>query len=64
MFRTRLRSLARDSEGNYSDEPPIIYSDMSSVADHWKDFVAHASTLEFKVTFSLLNYFQLKDITI
>ncbi|ONK78204.1 uncharacterized protein A4U43_C02F15620 [Asparagus officinalis] len=48
VFRTRLRNLARDSHGNYSDEPPFIYSHLSSVFDHWKDFVAHALTQDFK----------------
>ena len=49
-FRTRLRSLARDFQGNLSDKPPLLYSNMRSVFEHWTEFVAQSSTSDFKVT--------------
>ncbi|KAL6518120.1 hypothetical protein OROMI_033821 [Orobanche minor] len=47
QFRTRLRALARDENGNYSKEPPTLYAHLSTVAPYWKEFVENATKEEF-----------------
>ncbi|KAL6544843.1 hypothetical protein OROMI_023705 [Orobanche minor] len=47
VFRTRLRSLARDDNGNYSAQPPILYRELSTVTPYWNDFVEQALKEEF-----------------
>lgn len=51
QFRGRLRSLAKDENGNYSAEPPAEYASFSSVTPYWKEFVEQARKEEFKVFF-------------
>ncbi|KAK1387184.1 hypothetical protein POM88_015362 [Heracleum sosnowskyi] len=46
-FHTRLRSMARDSNGNYSAKPPPMYAHFSSVERHWKVFVEQSMKEEF-----------------
>ncbi|KAK1384461.1 hypothetical protein POM88_022196 [Heracleum sosnowskyi] len=46
-FHTRLRSMARDSNGNYSAKPPPMYAHFSSVERHWKVFVEQLMKEEF-----------------
>lgn len=47
QFRTRLRNLARDENGNYSTEPPPLYANLSTVAPCWKEFVESSVTGNF-----------------
>ncbi|KAL6544391.1 hypothetical protein OROMI_023253 [Orobanche minor] len=49
QFRTSLRALARDENGNYSKEPPTLYAHLSTVAPYWKEFVENATKEEFVV---------------
>lgn len=54
-FRTILRSLAKDSIGNYSAVPPCLYAHLSSVEPYWKQFVENLMKEEFMVyLFSIL----------
>ncbi|KAL6506180.1 hypothetical protein OROGR_024361 [Orobanche gracilis] len=46
-FRTRLRTLARDENGNYSTSPPHLYAHFSTVTPCWKEFVQKSSEVEF-----------------
>ncbi|KAL6570262.1 hypothetical protein OROMI_014776 [Orobanche minor] len=46
-FRTRLRTLARDENGNYSTSPPPLYAHFSTVTPCWKEFVQKSSEVEF-----------------
>ncbi|KAL6527971.1 hypothetical protein OROHE_014921 [Orobanche hederae] len=47
QFRTRLRTLARDENGNYSTSPPPLYAHFSTVTPCWKEFVQKSSEVEF-----------------
>ncbi|KAL6533270.1 hypothetical protein OROMI_027382 [Orobanche minor] len=47
-FRTRLRALARDENGNYSAQPPFLYRELSTVTPYWSAFVEQALNEEFK----------------
>ncbi|KAL6566804.1 hypothetical protein OROMI_015208 [Orobanche minor] len=47
QFKIRLRSLARDENGNYSKEPPTLYAHLSTVAPYWKKFVENVTKEEF-----------------
>ncbi|KAL6508939.1 hypothetical protein OROHE_021498 [Orobanche hederae] len=47
QFRTRLRTLARDKNGNYSTSPPPLYAHFSTVTPCWKEFVQKSSEVEF-----------------
>ncbi|KAL6579888.1 hypothetical protein OROMI_007912 [Orobanche minor] len=48
QFRTRLRTLARDENGNYSTSPPPLYAHFSTVTPCWKEFVQKSSKVEFE----------------
>ncbi|KAL6584424.1 hypothetical protein OROMI_003713 [Orobanche minor] len=47
QFRTRLRTLARDENGNYSTSPPPLYAHFSTVTPCWNEFVQKSSEVEF-----------------
>ncbi|KAK1371318.1 hypothetical protein POM88_037410 [Heracleum sosnowskyi] len=47
QFRARLRSLAKDANGNYSAKPPAEYANFSSVTPYWKEFVEKSMKQEF-----------------
>ncbi|KAK1384152.1 hypothetical protein POM88_021887 [Heracleum sosnowskyi] len=49
QFRTRLRSIAKDDDGNYSEKPPALYADLSSVERYWNEFVRNSLQENFFV---------------
>ncbi|KAK1360602.1 hypothetical protein POM88_045076 [Heracleum sosnowskyi] len=49
QFRTRLRKMSRDKNGNYSAKPPPLYAHLSTVAPCWKDFVEHSKNDVFVI---------------
>ncbi|KAL6560911.1 hypothetical protein OROHE_006088 [Orobanche hederae] len=47
QFRTRLRTLARDENGNYSTSPSHLYAHFSTMTPCRKEFVQKSSKVEF-----------------
>ncbi|KAL6580874.1 hypothetical protein OROMI_006797 [Orobanche minor] len=53
--RTRLRTLARAKNGNYSTSPPPLYAHFSTVTLCWKEFVQKSSEVEFLEKSKIIN---------
>lgn len=60
-FRTRLRGLAKDSNGNYSSVPPHLYAHFSTVGPYWNQFVENSMKEEFVVCYWFCSFLILKS---